>query len=107
MRNRNIEANKGGFFMTHISNLIELTLTPEQVKQLNKYHNAPEKEGKYAEIREACEHLMNTIYAVCPTCCDTTKAINLVRETRMWANSAIALNGLELFPKNEVGDEAK
>lgn len=36
--------------MTHISNLIELTLTPEQVKQLNKYHN-PKNEGEQSETK--------------------------------------------------------
>lgn len=75
----------------HISDRLHETLTSEEVKDLNAYHNDPNKVPKYAEIRAACENLMRVIYAKCPQSIDRTTAIQYVRMTRMWANSAIAL----------------
>lgn len=80
--------------MAHISNEIR-NLPVEKIEDLNKYHCAPEKEAKYAEIRKACSALMKAILENAPECADRTTALQTVRLARMWSNSAIALDGIE------------
>lgn len=81
----------------HLSNLVSgAEFKDEFVKELNKYHDEPNKDKKYNEVREACEFLFKVIVENCPQCTDRTTALQTVRLARMWANSAIALDGVNV-----------
>ena len=43
------------------------------------------------EVNASCELSLRTILENCPPSADRTHAVNHVRQARMWANSAIAL----------------
>lgn len=76
--------------MSHPSNRI----THDDVETVCAYH-APTQDdiARYAEIRKAAIDFMHVILTVVPECADRSTALRCVREARMWANSAIALNG--------------
>lgn len=76
--------------VTHISDLLN-ELNDSDIIELNKYHDDPSKNDKYKEIQYACVVLMVSIMDNCPPCLDRITAIQAVRQARMWANSAIAL----------------
>lgn len=69
-------------------------MTQEMLEDLFRYH-APEGDQpqKYALINEAAKNLAQTILDNCPPSADTTHAIRVVRDARMWANASIALQG--------------
>lgn len=77
--------------VTHISDLLN-DLTASDIIELNKYHDHPSKNERYQKIRDKCNDLMVSIMDNCPPCADRIAAINAVRQARMWANSAIALD---------------
>ncbi len=66
----------------------------EYAHQVSTYH-APDDEQKVAhkKVADATAACIAAILEAAPSCADTTHAIRLVREARMWANSAIALRG--------------
>ena len=78
--------------MIHISDRLHEDLSASDISELNKYHKHPSKEAKYQNIRDACNILMIALQDNCPRCKDREEAIKTVRLTRMWANSAIALD---------------
>jgi hypothetical protein len=80
--------------ISHPSDLLN-ELDAESIEHLNKYHDHPSKNGKYAAVRSASSLLMRIIAKNCPPCADRIAAINSVRLARMWANSAIALEQVE------------
>lgn len=65
------------------------------VDAVNTYH-PPNEDHKlaYTTIRDAAVDFMDGIFHHLPDCQDRDRAITAVREARMWANAAIALNGL-------------
>lgn len=69
------------------------SLTDDQIRDMFTYHNDPAKVPNYAAINEACVDLVKVIRDNCPMCPDQSAAIRLVREARMTANAAIALEG--------------
>ena len=68
-------------------------LTDAQIEDMFTYHNDPAKIPAYAAINEAAKALARAIRDACPVCADPSAAIRLVREARMTANAAIALDG--------------
>lgn len=69
----------------------------EIVAELFKYH-APNADTipKYAAINQAAKNFAEIVLANCPAGADRSDAIRKIREARMTANAAIALNGLSL-----------
>lgn len=51
----------------------------------------PVKVQQYEHIANACRDFMLVILRTAPECADRSAALRAVREARMWANSAIAL----------------
>ena len=69
----------------------------EILAELFKYH-APNEVTipKYAAINQAAKNFAEVILQNCPSGADRSDAIRKIREARMTANAAIALNGLSL-----------
>lgn len=67
----------------------------ENVEKVFTYQQVPNEETKdrYREVNKAAQHLAETILDYVPNCADRSAALRSVREARMWANAAIALNG--------------
>jgi hypothetical protein len=70
----------------------------EIVAEFFKYH-APNDFTipKYAAINQAAKNFAEVVLANCPRGADLAAAIRLIRDARMTANAAIALNGLSLY----------
>lgn len=69
----------------------------EKLSELFRYHPPnPEDLPKYAAINQAAKNFAEVILSTCPSCSDMKDAIRKIREARMTANAAIALNGLNL-----------
>lgn len=70
----------------------------EIVAEFFKYH-APNENTipKYAAINQAAKNFAEVVLANCPHGADRSAAIPLIRDARMTANAAIALNGLSLY----------
>lgn len=65
--------------------------------ELFKYH-APTDETipKFAAINQAAKNFAEVVLQNCPASADRSAAIRQIREARMTANAAVALNGLSL-----------
>jgi hypothetical protein len=70
----------------------------EIVAEFFKYH-APNDFTipKYAAINQAAKNFAEVVLANCPRGADMSAAIRLIRDARMTANAAIALDGLSLY----------
>lgn len=69
----------------------------EIVAEFFKYHAPTEFTiPKFAAINQAAKNLAEVIMSNCPRGWDRRDAINAVRQARMIANAAIALEGLSL-----------
>lgn len=67
----------------------------ERLDWLFEYHPAtPEQTLKYGAITKAAKEFARVILTECPECDDQSVAFRAVREARMWANAAIACNGV-------------
>jgi len=69
----------------------------EILAELFKYH-APSDVTipKFAAINQAAKNFAEVVLQNCPPSADRSDAIRKIREARMTANAAIALNGLTL-----------
>ncbi len=72
-----------------------MQLTPQQRAELDRlfaYH-APtdEQVPRYTAINEAAKQFAIVVLENTPTCADQSAAIRLIREARMTANAAVAL----------------
>jgi len=77
----------------HPSNKISL----ENVKDVVYWHKQNRHQIERMEaIATKTEELLVMILNNCPECADRSVAISRVREARMWANSAIALESPEV-----------
>jgi hypothetical protein len=64
------------------------------VTEMNTYQRpTSEKVDKYNRIKDVIIDAMMVILEDCPPCEDRLQAINMLRDVRMKANSAIALDG--------------
>jgi len=68
-------------------------LTDAQIDDMFTYHDDPAKVPAYQAINEAAKQFARAIRDHCPLSADSSAAIRLVREARMTANAAIALDG--------------
>jgi hypothetical protein len=75
----------------HLSDLITGDLDVSDIIEMHKYHDDPSKEARYQDIRDACVYMMVVVQDNCPKCFDRTMAFQAIRQVRMLANSAIAL----------------
>lgn len=74
-------------------------LTSEEiVARMFSYH-PPNSETipKYAAINQAAKNFAEVVLQNCPRGADLSATIRLIREARMTANAAIALDGLSLY----------
>lgn len=62
-------------------------------KHVSTFHSKPEAEAEFKVVAQGCEGFLIMILQSCPPCADRTQALNCVRQARMWASSAIALEG--------------
>jgi hypothetical protein len=70
----------------------------EIVAELFKYHAPNELTiPKFAAINQAAKNFAEVVLANCPGGHDRATVINCIRNARMFANAAIALNGLSLY----------
>lgn len=71
-----------------------LPLTQEEITDITSHHNVTaDQQQKMERINAACAIMIKEIVNNAPQCADTTHAVRQVRDARMWANQAIALNG--------------
>lgn len=69
----------------------------EIVAEFFKYHAPNELTiPKFAAINQAAKNFAEVVLSNCPRSADRTAAIRLIRDARMTANAAIALDGLSL-----------
>ena len=69
-------------------------VTLENLEKIFTYQKAtPDQEKAYAAIREAGIAFAKVILEYVPDCADRTVAIRSVRDARMQANAAVALQG--------------
>ena len=69
----------------------------EILAQLFSYHPpTSETLPKFAAINQAAKNFAEVILQNCPSCADRSAAIRSIRDARMTANAAVALNGLNL-----------
>jgi len=73
---------------------MQVQLTEDNIDKVFTYQPAtPEQQKAYATIRQAGIAFARAILQNAPSCADRTTAVRCVREARMWANAAIALDG--------------
>jgi hypothetical protein len=70
-----------------------MTLSDQQIDDMFTYHNDPAKVPHYKAVNDAAKVLFREIQAHCPDSADRSAAFRMVREARMTANAAIALDG--------------
>jgi len=69
----------------------------EILAELFTYHPPTELTlPKFAAINQAAKNFAEVILQNCPASADRSAAIRLIRDARMTANAAVALNGLSL-----------
>lgn len=74
-----------------------MSLTQKEINQISSLKYVPPTEQnkvKFEKVTYAAEQFMRAIIEHCPDCADRTHALRLVRDTRMWANAAISLEGM-------------
>ena len=89
----------------HPSNKVTL----ENLKSVVYWHRpSPEAVAKMEPIADACHNLMRVILENAPDCADRSAALRCVREARMWANAAIAIDPASALPIDHTrGEGAK
>jgi hypothetical protein len=69
----------------------------EILAELFRYHPpTPETLPKFAAINQAAKNFAEIVLQTCPYGADRSAAIRLIRDARMTANAAVALNGLSI-----------
>ena len=68
----------------------------ENLNEVMRYHPPPTRVAiqKHERVWNAAERFADELLVLCPDCKDREKAIEHIRAAKMWANSAIALDGL-------------
>lgn len=68
----------------------------ENVDDLSYYHAPSDDQIKrMKEVADSCKAFLLMVFRNCPECADRTTALREIRNARMWANSAIALERKE------------
>jgi len=69
----------------------------EILQELFSYHPpTAETLPKFSAINQAAKNFAEIVLQNCPSSADRSAAIRLIRDARMTANAAVALNGLSL-----------
>jgi hypothetical protein len=69
----------------------------EMLAEIFSYHPpTPGTLPKFQAINQAAKNFAEVVLQNCPSSADRSAAIRLIRDARMTANAAIALNGLSL-----------
>lgn len=69
-------------------------VTVDNVKDVVRFHKADADQiEKYENLACCAETLIESILKNAPECADRSEAIRCARMAKMWASSAIALNG--------------
>ena|ERR1700688_744703 len=69
----------------------------QTLTELFRYHPpTPENLPKFAAINQAAKNFAEVILQNCPSGDDRRVAMNCIRNARMFANSAVTLNGLSI-----------
>ena len=69
----------------------------QTLAELFSYHPpTSETLPKFNAINQAAKNFAEIVLQNCPRGCDRSAAIRLIRDARMTANAAVALNGLSL-----------
>lgn len=72
-----------------------MLVTKENAHEVVRYHRPTEEQiRKHEELAVNAEAFILAILENCPGCADTTAAIRLVREAKMTASAAVALDGM-------------
>lgn len=67
----------------------------ENVADVVRYHKPTDGQiVKHEKLAQAAENFMRVIIEECPPCADTSDALRSVRNAKMTASAAVALNGL-------------
>jgi hypothetical protein len=67
----------------------------DNVSDVVRYHKPTEEQiVQHEKLAVAAENFLRVILEQCPPCADTSAAIRLVREAKMTASAAVALNGM-------------
>lgn len=70
-------------------------VTQENAAEVIRYHRPTEEQIKRHEaLAVAAEAMLRAILDNCPPCADTSAALRLVREAKMTASAAVALDGM-------------
>jgi hypothetical protein len=70
----------------------------QTLAELFRYHPpTPETLPKFSAINQAAKNFAEIVLQNCPSSADRSAAIRLIRDARMTANAAVALNGLSLY----------
>lgn len=67
-----------------------------KLQHVFEYHDNPSLIPKYVAIRTAARHYTEVVMANVPPCPDRTVALRAIRESVMWSNAALALDGVSL-----------
>jgi len=70
-----------------------MNYTDQEIDNMFTYHDDPEKVPHYQAVNDAAKALFHIIQEHCPASADRSAAFRMVREARMTANAAIALDG--------------
>jgi len=70
-----------------------MPFTDQQVDDMFTYHDDPAKAPKYRAVNDAAKAFARAVIANTPPSADQSAAIRQIREARMTANAAIALDG--------------
>jgi hypothetical protein len=81
-----IERNRLAFAMMDENSKRDFILTYQQPRQ--------DQIPKFMAIRVAIEAAYKAVEDNCPPCADRSHTLRLLRDARMWANAAIALDGV-------------
>ena len=69
----------------------------EILDEFFSYHPpTPHTLPNFQAINQAAKNFAEVVLQNCPSSQDRSNVINMIRAARMWANAAIALNGLSL-----------
>lgn len=70
-----------------------MTYSDEQIDDMFTYHSDPAKVPHYENVNKAAKLFFRTVQQNCPDSADRSAAFRMIREARMTANAAIALEG--------------
>lgn len=71
-------------------------MTPDQQRDFVLTYQPPREDQipKFVAVRNGIEAAYKAVEENCPPCADRSHTLRLLRDARMWANAAIALDGV-------------